>query len=145
MKLNTKHFGTIEIDEHKAILFKEGIPGFETLTQFALIEEEENPFSYLQALEDGEVAFAIINPYLLKKDYTPRIPERYFERLGGGKNEEFTLFVIATVLQPIDYTTVNLQAPILIHVEKRVGVQAIVEDSVYKTRHRLVDLITERS
>ena len=45
MKLNTKNFGKIEIDE-QIINFPEGLLGFEEEKQFVIIntEDEENPF-----------------------------------------------------------------------------------------------------
>lgn len=145
MKIQTRHFGNIEIDETQKIVFKDGVPGFEELRDFIILEEAENTFAYLQSLENGQVAFAIINPYILKSDYTPQINESYFEKLGGGSNDEFALYVIATVGNTLEKTTVNLQAPLLMHAERRLGVQAIVEDKLYKTRHNIVELIKERN
>lgn len=133
-----------ETRQEQVITFKEGIPGFEELTQFIMLEDEDGVFCYLQAMEDEHVVFPIINPYLLKKDYAPNINESYFEKLGGGKSEEFTLFAIATIKDNIQESTLNLQGPLLIHIEKRIGIQAIVEDKVYQTRHKIADLMEER-
>lgn len=144
MKIQTRHFGEMEIDDNKVIVFKEGLPGFEYLRTFIIIESEENIFCYLQSVEDGEVAFAMIDPYTLKKDYAPKIHENYFEKLGGGVDEKFSVYVIATVGKRIEQTTINLQGPLLLHIENRLGVQAIVENSEYKTRHQVVELIKER-
>lgn len=145
MNIQTRHFGEITVDESKRIVFKDGIPGFEDLKDFILIEEVDNAFSYLQSLQDGQVAFAIISPYVLKENYDPHIGEVYFEKLGGGESVEFSLYVIATVGASTGQTTVNLQAPLLIHTDRRVGVQAIVADDEYTTRHKVIDLVRERS
>lgn len=145
MKIQTRHFGEITIDESKKIVFKDGIPGFEELKDFIFIEEEDNAFSYLQSMQNGQVAFAIISPYPLKEDYHPHIGEVYFEKLGGGESDEFSLYVIATVGTDMAQTTVNLQAPLLIHTHRRIGVQAIVNDTEYTTRHKVIDLVRERS
>lgn len=144
MNIQTRHFGEITVDESKKIVFKDGIPGFEELKDFIFIEEVDNAFSYLQSLQDGQVAFAIISPYILKPDYHPHIGEVYFEKLGGGESKEFSLYVIATVGGDMEQTTVNLQAPLLIHADRRLGVQAIVEDKEYRTRHKVVELVKER-
>lgn len=140
MTLQTR-FGRIEIDKDKIIEFKEGIPGFETLRKFILIEDEESKFCYLQSVEEGAIAFTIISPEWVKSDYTPCIGESYFEKLGGGKTEDFVLYNIVAVRQPIEETTVNLQAPLLIHTTRRLGVQAIVEGKDYQVRHKLIELI----
>lgn len=144
MKLQTRNFGEIEIDENKKIVFKEGLPGLEALREFILIEDNESSFCYLQSIEKGEIAFTIIDPLVIKSDYAPYIKECYFEKLGGGQTQEFTMYSIVTLRNPIEETTVNLQAPLLIHTDKRIGVQAIVEDKNYKVRHKLAQLIGER-
>lgn len=143
MKLQTR-FGEIEIELDKAIEFKEGIPGFEHLRKFILIEDAESKLCYLQSVEEGAITFTIINPEWIKSDYAPCIGESYFEKLGGGKTEEFALYNIVAVREPIEETTVNLQAPLLIHTNRRLGVQAIVEGKQYQVRHKLIELIQER-
>lgn len=144
MKVQTRHFGNIEIDEMQKIVFKDGLPGFEELRDFIIIEEEDNVFCYLQSLEDGQVAFAIIDPYQVMEVYNPIIHEGYFEKLGGGEDEEFALYVIANIGEKIETTTINLQAPLLIHVQRRLGVQVIADDQRYVTKHKIVDLLRER-
>lgn len=145
MKVQTRNFGEIEIDEEKVITFKEGIPGFEELRKFILMEDEESEFCFLQSIEDGRIVFTVIEPYKIKEDYKPAINEGYFEKLGGGYTEEFTLYNIITIREKLEDTTINLNAPLLIHVERRLGVQAITEDNTYKIRQSLMELIAERS
>ncbi len=145
MKINTRNFGDIEIQGEKVITFKEGIPGFEDLKEFILIEEKDSVFHYLQSVEDEQICFVIADPYYFKKDYKPTIKESYFEKLGGGDNEVFSLYVIVTLKDQVENSTLNLAGPLLIHVENRQGVQVITEDADYTTRHKLLDLIKERS
>jgi flagellar assembly factor FliW len=143
MKVKTKYFGEVEMEQEKQIIFKEGIPGFEHLKTFILIEEKESAFCHLQAVEEAEVSFTIVEPFRIKKDYAPTIREAYFESIGGGKTEDFALYVIVKGGETLEDTTVNLQGPLLIQVEKRQGVQAIVEEG-YTTKHKLIDLVEER-
>ena len=143
MKIETR-FGEMEIDENKIIYFKEGLPGFERLKQFILLEDEESNFCYLQSVEDKDIAFTIISPEYVKSDYAPCIGESYFEKLGGGATDEFVLYNIITLRNPIEESTINLQAPLLIHIERRLGVQVIVEDKHYKVRENFMELIKER-
>ncbi len=65
MKLNTKNFGKIEIKEEDIIYFPDGILGFEEEKQFVIInnEDEQNPFHWLQSVQNPELAFVIINPF----------------------------------------------------------------------------------
>ena len=145
MKIDTLIFGSIEINEDKVITFNDGLPGFESLKQFTIIEvEETKPFKHLQSLESKGICFTIIDPYFLKEDYAPIINESYFEKLGGGIDIEFVVYSIVTLKTSIEESTVNLAGPLLIHVENKIGVQVITEDLTYTTKHKLAELIKER-
>ena len=135
MKLETRNFGEIEIDDDKIIEFHEGLPGFEHLQRFAFIDSEEGTFNYLQSIEDTEICFIITNPHTFMEAYAPRIQESYFEKLGGGETESFTLFSIVCLRRPIEASTMNLAAPILIHTEYKKGIQVILEDKKYPARY----------
>lgn len=143
MKITTRNFGEVEFSEEKVINFSEGIPGFRENHKFIIIEDEESAFVYLQSTEDGKVSFIMINPYLLKKDYTINIKEQYVEALGGGSESQFNVYVIASIISEIEDATVNLVAPILIQQETRQGMQIILENTQYTTRHKIVDLMNE--
>nr|WP_302599107.1 flagellar assembly protein FliW [uncultured Cellulosilyticum sp.] len=143
MKIETKNFGEIEFAEDGVINFSEGIPGFRELKRYIMINDEESPFAYLQSIEDGNVSFIIINPYELKKDYTIEIKDQYVAALGSGSAEQFSVFVITTLVSNLEAATVNLLAPIIIQNETRQGMQVILENTKYTTRHKIVDLLAE--
>ena len=140
MKIKTRYFGTIEVDSKDIIEFEDGIPGFENLKKYVIVEEVDTNLSYLQCVTDGSLAFAIINPYQIKEDYEPVLDEYYFDKLGGGESSEFAVYCIITAKDNIMDSTINLKAPLLIHADRRVGLQ-VVTDSDYSTRHRIGDLL----
>ena len=138
MKITTRSFGEIEVSEDKIITFEEGIPGFESLQRFIILESEEGAFHYLQSVDNGDVRFVIADPYQLIKEYAPVINESYFEKLGGGNNEEFAVYSVVCFREPIDESTINLAGPILIQTEYRKGIQVITEDKKYSPRHKFI-------
>ena len=144
MRLYTRNFGEIEVNQDKIIKFKEGLPGFEDLQQFILLESSKGTFYYLQSIQDGDICFTIINPYEVKEDYAPIISEEYFEKLGGGESKEFQIYSIVCLKDPIQESTINLAGPLLIHVDNRLGVQVVTEQKMYTTRENLVKLLKER-
>lgn len=145
MKTNTKNLEVIKYKEEKVITFQEGIPGFEDLTKFILLEDKETEvFLYLQSVEDKNICFVITDPYAFKPNYAPIINESYFEKLGGGDNEDFALYVVTCIKEVIQESTVNLAGPILIHTKNMKGIQVITEDKTYQTKHRIIDLLEER-
>ena len=64
MTIQTKHFGELNIDENKIIIFPEGIPGFPDYKNIYLflMRKTNSPFCWLQSIDDGSIAFALINP-----------------------------------------------------------------------------------
>lgn len=145
MKIDTRTLGVVEYKEEKVIVFQEGIPGFEELTRFILLEDKEvGCFLYLQSVEDKNICFVMTDPYSFKADYAPTINENYFEKLGGGDDEDFALYAITCVKEVVQESTINLAGPILIHTKNMKGIQVITEDKVYQTKHRMIDLLEER-
>ena len=143
MKIKTRNFGEIHVDQEKIILFKEGIPGFEELHQFIFMDSQDKVFHYLQSIENGDICFVIVNPYDLKKDYAPIISEEYFEKLGGGEDDQFALYSIVCLKDPIQESTVNLAGPLVIHINHKLGIQVVTEEKMYSTRHKLTTLLKE--
>ena len=100
------------ITETKVIEFPEGLPGFENLTKFIILEEPEaKEFMHLQSVEEKDVSFLITDPYRFKTDYAPIINEAYFEKLGGGADDEFVLYTIACIRENVKDSTLNLAGP----------------------------------
>ena len=90
MKLSTKHFGEIEIDEKNILDFTDGLPGFPDDRQFILIENEE-PFCWLQSITDGELAFILVDAFKVLPDYNPQVDKTEFvefDGVGAGGEEE---------------------------------------------------------
>ncbi|MBP3889444.1 MAG: flagellar assembly protein FliW [Cellulosilyticum sp.] len=134
-----------EIKQEKIITFEEGIPGFEYLTKFIILENPQtSAFLHLQSLEDENICFIITDPYRFKQDYAPVISEVYFDKLGGGKDDEFAIYTVVCLQEVLEEGTINLAGPLLIHTKNMKGIQVITEDRMYRTKHRIVDLLKER-
>jgi flagellar assembly factor FliW len=61
MKIRTKFFGEIEIEEEKIIEFPQGLTGFAGCTRYYLLPEAEDVpvFYFMQCVSDPEVAFTV--------------------------------------------------------------------------------------
>ncbi|HHV47142.1 MAG TPA: flagellar assembly protein FliW [Tissierellia bacterium] len=137
MKLLTKHFGELDIDEDKIITFPEGLPGFEQEREFIIInnEDDENPFQWMQSVSNPDLAFVIINPFHVFPDYEIDIPENVQKKLMINDEREVAIYSIVVVPKDLYNMTVNLLGPIIININKRIGKQVILEDSRYTTKH----------
>ena len=150
MKIDTKYFGMIEIGDEKIIHFENGIMGFEEYKDYTLLynsEAEEKPFfSWLQCVTEKNLAFPVVNPLNVIKDYNPVVEQALLEPLGELKDEDIVLLVFATIPKDVKETSVNMKAPIIVNSANGKAIQVILEKGGYKIKHKIInDLNKETS
>ncbi len=139
VKFETLRFGEIEVAEDQIITFEHGVPAFEELRQFVIIREGEDiPFSHLQSLENGELAFILVNPFLFYPSYEFKLPESVVDEMEIHSDQDVAIWGIVTVTEQLINATINLLAPVVINVVTRQGRQIILNDTSYTTKHRLL-------
>lgn len=141
MKVQTTRFGEIDIPEGHVINIPEGIPGFPESQSYVLLEHdsEGTPFKWLQSLENGALAFIVMDPQLVVNNLPVELDGESRQIFGAEKlDERFVLMCIVNVPHesPMEMT-INLRAPILVHLEKRIGKQIILADENCSIRHRI--------
>ena len=132
MKAATRLFGEIEIDESKIITFEDGIIGFPDMKKFTLIFDEEKEgrpsISWLQSMDEPEIAFPVMDPLFVCETYNPSVEDELLKNLGTIKEDNLYVLVTVTVPQNIKELAVNLKAPIVINTYTRKAIQIILED-----------------
>ncbi len=143
MIITTKHFGEIEIDEKNIITFSDGIPGFDNLKRYIIIQnpEKDVPFNWLQSIDNTDLAFVIINPFIFKNDYEFDMPESTIKRLSIKSHEDINIYSIVTIPEDINKMTANLAAPIIINVLNKLGKQILLQDSEYSRKYLILEEI----
>ncbi|MDR2302962.1 MAG: flagellar assembly protein FliW [Treponema sp.] len=134
MKVATKPYGLIEVDERQKIYFPKGLFGFEGIKDYLLLDADRQPFYWLQAQEVEQLAFILINPFLFRPDYELNIDDEELTAIGITSVDKALVFSIVTMLSGSPMTA-NLQGPLVINRDTRVGLQAILSDSRWKTKH----------
>ena len=138
MKVTTKAYGVIEVDERQKVSFPSGLLGFESIKDFVLIDAERQPFYWLQSLDAEHIAFITVNPFLFRPDYELDIDDELLKDIGISKPENALIFSIVTI-PPEGPMTANLQGPLIINKETRVGKQAVLSDPRWKTKHDIME------
>jgi flagellar assembly factor FliW len=134
----SKAYGAIEVDERQRIVFPFGILGFESLKEYVLLDAEQRPFYWLQSAEAAEIAFVLINPRIFRPDYTLEVSPDDLAEIGIGSPGEAPDFAIVTIPEDPKEMTANLQGPIIINRESRVGRQSISSNAKWQVRHPLL-------
>ena len=146
MKAATRLFGEIEIDESKIITFEDGIIGFPDMKKFTLIFDEEKEgrpsISWLQSMDEPEIAFPVMDPLFVCETYNPSVEDELLKNLGTIKEDNLYVLVTVTVPQNIKELAVNLKAPIVINTDTRKASQIIGEDDL-PVRYRIYEILEE--
>ncbi|MDF2804112.1 MAG: flagellar assembly protein FliW [Anaerocolumna sp.] len=138
MLINTKFLGDIEIEKKEIICFEHGLPGFNTLRDFVLLPVVGNAaLNYLQSMQETNVCFILMNPFLIIEDYEINISEETVTDLIIEKPEDISLYSILTITEKIIDITANLAAPIIINTTNNKAAQEILNDSKYAVKHKL--------
>jgi flagellar assembly factor FliW len=139
LKAKTKAYGVIEIDERQRVNFPDGLFGFETLKDYVILDAERQPFFWLQSMDLDQVAFVLINPFLFRPDYELDISDGELETIGITSPERALVFAIVTFPGNGGPMTANLQGPVIINRDLRLGKQAVLTDPRWKTRHDIME------
>lgn len=139
MKIITKVYGLLDIDERQVIRFPYGLIGFEQFKVFALLDASQQPFYWLQSLDVPEIAFVLINPLLFRPDYAPDVAEEDLEDLHLDTAEDLLVFSIVTIPENQNRMTANLQGPVLINRKKKIGRQSISLNPNWRVKHVILD------
>ena len=145
MKIVTRVFGEIEIDDSKIIHFPSGIIGFPDLKDFALLFDEakgkDTPIRWLQSLQEASFALPVMDPLLVSLDYNPEVEDNYLRPLGEVNPEDILVLVTVTVPKDLTAMSVNLQAPIVINAETKKGMQVIVNAEKFPVKFYIYDIL----
>lgn len=141
MIIQSKHFGEIEIHDENILHFEHGILGFEYIDRFGLVknEDEDSPFCWIQAIESPELAFALVNPFAIKKDYDFELSDEDALVLGIENPSQVEVFSIVVVPEDNKKISMNLKAPIIVNNSNKKAAQIILDSDKYTVRHFILE------
>lgn len=123
------------IMSEQTIQFKNGIPGFEHLQQFVLIDVEGDlPMKLLKPSDNSEISFLIADPFYFYSDYEWDLPQSVIEELEIASESDVEIWSIITVPAVTGDATMNLLAPLVFNKTQKLGKQHIIHDSSFSAR-----------
>ena len=145
MKVNTRIFGEVEVEEEKLIQFANGIVGFPELKDFALIYDEEkgtdSDVRWMQSIQEPNFAIPVIDPLSIKPDYNPVVEDELLNPVGEINPAELLVLVTITVPADITQMSINLRAPIIINAAVKKACQIIVEGEDYPVKFPIYEIL----
>ncbi|MDH4247514.1 MAG: flagellar assembly protein FliW [Deltaproteobacteria bacterium] len=138
MKVQTTRFGTIEVHENEVITLVEGMLGFTDCTRFVLMDDDiGEPFKWFQSVDIPSLAFVVIDPAIILPTYHFAVKKEQIKPLETKNVEDLQVYVIVTMSPDILDVSVNLQGPMVVNKKNRVGIQIVLNDPKFSTRHPL--------
>lgn len=140
MKVSTSRFGNIEVDDSAIITMLGGLIGFPQQDRYVIIRHNpDSPFFWLQAVDDADLAFVIVDPLVFKPDYQVPANKEVLESLNAASPKEISYFVIVTI-PPGDpeNMTANLLGPLVVNTQARLARQLVLDERRYSHRYAIL-------
>lgn len=127
MDVFTTRFGVLSVQPHDEIHFENGLIGLEDCKRWVVLTDSNNgALGWLQNLEQGHIAVGVVSPRRFVPDYQLRVDRTDLRPLGLVTIRDAEVVVIAS--RQTEGLTLNLRAPLVINVDKRLGCQVIAKD-----------------
>lgn len=135
MKVQSSRFGELEVPADSVIEVPSGLIGFSKGQRFIMLEHKP-PFSWLQSVDDPNLAFVIVDGFEFGEQYQVSAPVGDSD-IDLREEDEYAILVIVTVRPDPRDTTANLKAPIFVNLRNKMGTQVIFDAPQYSTRFPL--------
>jgi flagellar assembly factor FliW len=114
-----------------------GLLGFERIKSYWLVSNPvDEPFSWLQVPDEGDLAFLVVPPAAVVPDYAPELSADDVAFLGLENPDDALIYNIVT-LRPDGSSSVNLKGPIVLNRHTMTGKQVVLANSPYPLQHPL--------
>ena len=131
--IDSEHLGSVEVDESSVVELPAGILGFPEQRRYAIVAADDSGlYSWLQSLDEPELAFLTVVPSPFFPDYAPVIPDEDCATIGLTDPEDAQVLCLVTVDE--DAVTANLLGPVVLNVRTRMARQVVLTDSSLSTR-----------
>lgn len=128
MKIHTTRFGSIEIEPDDILFFRNGLIGFEDCRHWVLLADSDNSsVAWLQSMQHSDIALPVVSPRRFVSGYQVRLEPGDVDMLQLTAVEQ--AFVLSVVSRNEDNLTLNLRAPLVVNLDRRVGSQVVTVDS----------------
>ncbi len=100
--------------------------GFEDINEY----EFEKIDDFFYSLKADKISFTLIDPLTIR-EYEFEIDDSLYDLLDSKNSLDIKVFNIVTIKNPIENSTINFLAPILINIKNKLLAQIILDDKRY--------------
>lgn len=144
-QIQTRCFGQAEYRTEWVFRFPGGLPGFEAEKAFVFLEREDAyPLLFMQSVATPELCFIVLPVLAADPDYQLRLTGDDRADLGLPPEGEVAIgrdifcgAIVCAASESRPYATANLVAPVVLNLQRNLGMQVIQTESGYSHEHRL--------
>ena len=135
MRITTTRFGSVEVEADDVVRFPEGLLGLADCRDWVFLADTQNDaLAWMQSLDQAEIALAVVGPRRFVPGYRVRVARRELQPL---KLDDVGAAQVLVVVGRTDRSvTLNLRAPLVINLQRRLGRQ-VVTNGELPVRHEL--------
>ena len=124
MEIHTTRFGPVEIESNDVILFPTGMLGLDDCLHWVLLADAQNEsLGWLQSTTHGDVALAVVSPRRFVPDHEVRVARSELAPLALASLQDAHVLLVVGKNQ--GNITLNLKAPLIINLQRRLGRQVV--------------------
>lgn len=132
MIIKTGRFGQLSINEEDVISIPSGIMGFPDYTRYCLVDPgDDTLILWLQAIDNPEIAFPVLEPKIFKPDYVVRLSGAELRELKLDNINQSAVLSIITIPQDVSQMTANLKAPVVLNLKEQIARQVVLQENEY--------------
>jgi flagellar assembly factor FliW len=130
-----------EYRQQDVIQMNDGLVGLPDLKRWVLMEmDPPMPLKWLQSLDNPEFRIPVTEPEYFSRDYGFDLADKYVDLLDNPTAEDLLVMIVTTVHPGGEKITGNMAAPIILHTDKHLGVQCILDDKSL-SMHQEIDYV----
>jgi flagellar assembly factor FliW len=130
MLIETSRFGTLDLDEKVFIEFPWGIPGFEQIKRYVLLEHREGPFQWLQAVDEPGLAFVVCEPEAVGVRYS--VPHEKALSIRLEASEDLVVLIMVSFDRQQKRMSPHWRGPMLFNSSSRLGSQWSMDEEEFR-------------
>lgn len=124
MIVHTTRFGPIVVSREDVVTFPEGLVGLADCREWVFVADPENEsVAWMQSVDREEIALAVVSPRRFLPDFQMRVARPELEPLALEDVRKAQ--VLAIVGRSEGSMTLNLKAPVVVNLDRRLGRQVI--------------------
>ena len=144
MEVEPKADGIVEVEERQIVTSPEGILAFQDFHRYALIHSQYEPFIWLQSLEEKNLAFLLVDPFLICSDYEADIDDETLGKIQVSSPDDIVVMAIVTIPSEGSPITANFLGPIVINRKNNSCIQVVLNDSRWDTKFDIIKALKSK-